>query len=134
MKNIKALFLYGFLIWLIPFVISFFIFPIRESDRIFFETLMTLILAITTGFIITRYNKANPIDSHQEGFIVGIIWLGINLFLDFFVFIIGPFKMPPITYLKEIGLDYLIIPTITTTIGILRRRAMTSESKTHPQA
>lgn len=125
MKNLKALFLYGFLIWLIPFVISFFIFQVRETDRIFFETLMSLILATTAGFILTRYNKTNPIDSHQEGFMVGLIWFGISIFLDFFVFIIGPLKMPPFTYLKEIGLDYLIIPIITTTIGILRRRAIT---------
>jgi hypothetical protein len=123
MKNLRALLSYGFLIWLIPFVTSFFIFTLRESDRYFFETLMTLILVGATSFVLIRYSKRNPIDSAQEGLMVGLIWLFLNLFLDFFVFIIGPLRMDAFAYLKEIGLDYLTIPIITTMIGILHRES-----------
>lgn len=122
MKNLRALLSYGFLIWLIPFVTSFFIYTLRESDRYFFETLMTLILVGATSFVLIRYSKKNTIDSAQEGIMVGLIWLILNLFLDFFVFIIGPLRMDAFEYLKEIGLDYLTIPIITTMIGILQRK------------
>ena len=62
MKNLRALLSYGFLIWLIPFVTSFFIFTLRESDRYFFETLMTLILVGATSFVLIRYSKRNRPD------------------------------------------------------------------------
>lgn len=122
MKNINPTLIYGFLIWLTPFIASNFIFLLRQSDRYFFETLMTLILVSTTCFLLTKYIQKNPITSLKEGFIIGLVWTSISLSLDFLIFIIGPLAMPPINYLKEIGLDYLSVPTITTMIGAVVQR------------
>jgi predicted membrane channel-forming protein YqfA (hemolysin III family) len=117
MKNIKSLIVYGFLIWLIPFVASFFIFQLHETDRPLFETLMTVILTTTIMGVLIKYTKKNPIDSIQEGLLIGLIWLAINLFLDSFIFLWGPLKRPLSDYIKDIGLTYLIIPIITTLVS-----------------
>ncbi len=43
MKSVKKALLFGFLLWVIPFVIAFLIFPIRNSDRPLFESIMPIV-------------------------------------------------------------------------------------------
>ena len=48
-KHIGKVVLFGFILWASVFALSFIIFPVKEADPIFFETLITIIL---TGFTV----------------------------------------------------------------------------------
>jgi hypothetical protein len=41
---------------------------------------------------------------------VGLLWLAMNLILDYPLFAYGPMAMPPAAYYAQIGLDYLTFP------------------------
>ena len=58
----------------------------------------------------------------KEGVALGIIWFGISLVLDLLMFMWGPMKMTFANYMMDIGLTYLIIPTITIGFGYLIER------------
>jgi hypothetical protein len=127
MKNIKKLLLYGFLLWLIPFLLSNFIFMLKESDPIFFETLMGLILALTTAGLLYRYNNSASIAGLKDGLILGVVWMAISLFFDFFIFVVGPLAMPAAQYLREIGMDYLLIVIMAGLVGLLKHATVQAE-------
>jgi len=120
MKNTKSLIIYGFLIWLVPFVISFFIFPLHQNDRVFFETLMSIILITTIMAVLIKYSQTNALNTAKEGLFIGLIWMVLNLILDSFIFIWGPLARPLGDYIKDIGLMYLLIPIITTAVTGIR--------------
>lgn len=58
----------------------------------------------------------------SEGVRIGAVWLAISLFIDLLLFMEGPMKMSLLDYVKDIGLTYLIIPTITIGFGYLLGR------------
>ena len=49
MTSVRKAVLFGFLIWLIPFVVAFIIFPLRESSRPLFESIMPVTVAVDAG-------------------------------------------------------------------------------------
>ncbi len=124
-KNIKLALLYGFLIWLIPFVLSVLIFPIHEQDRPFFESIMPVVLASVTVYFALRYSKTNPIDTLQEGLTLGILWMLICIVIDLPLFSYGPMKMPFVNYWKDIGFTYLLIPVILIGFGLREKKIET---------
>lgn len=119
MKPIKQILLYGFLIWLIPFVVAFLIFPIHESNRILFESIMPVVLTISVVFFANIYFKKLNKNFFKEGLIAGIIWFGISIVIDLLMFMQGPMKMTFANYVMDIGLTYLMIPAITIGFGYL---------------
>ena len=121
MKSIKKTLLYGFLIWLIPFVVAFLIFPIRESNRTLFESIMPIVITICVVFFANIYFKKLDKNFVKEGLLIGIIWLAISFSIDLAMFMQGPMKMSFVDYVMDIGLTYLIIPTITIGFGYLSK-------------
>lgn len=119
MKSIKSALGYGFLVWLIPFITGFLLFPIHESNRILFESIMPVAVAISAVLFAILYLKKQKSDYFQEGIYVGIIWLVISIVLDLSLFMWGPMKMTLSAYISDIGLTYLIIPTVTIGMGAL---------------
>ena len=119
MKSIKKTLLYGFLIWLIPFIIAFLIFPIRESNRALFESIMPTVITICVVFFAVVYFKKLEDNFLKEGVLIGIVWLVMSFGIDLIMFMQGPMKMSFINYAMDIGLTYLIIPTITVGFGYL---------------
>lgn len=111
--------MYGFLVWLIPFVIAFLIFPIHESNRILFESIMPVGLTISVVLFANLYFRTVTKKFLQEGFVLGIVWLAINIVIDLLFFMQGPMKMPFSQYVMDIGLTYIMIPVITTGFGYL---------------
>lgn len=106
---LKLNLLYGFLIWLIPFALSFVLFPLRQSDRIFFESILAVsLVAVTVWFAISARAKG-ILKSWQTG----ILWVLISILLDQAFFTWGPQKMIFVEYWKNIGFGYLVIPMIT---------------------
>jgi hypothetical protein len=105
--------LFGFLIWLIPFLVSFIIFPLRDSNRPLFESIMPVILTLIVVIFSILYFKKADIISIKKGFIIGFIWFIISLIIDLLLFIpSSPMQMTLVDYMMDIGFTYLIIITI----------------------
>ena len=99
----------GFASWLIPFAISFVVFPLKESNAPLFETLMTFVVLITAGVLFQLYFRGRTIFV-QEALFVGLLWLAVNLVMDYPMFAYGPMKMQVWAYYSQIGMDYLTFP------------------------
>lgn len=112
MKSVKYGAIYGFLLWLIPFIISIGIFPLKKTDPAFFQSLMTIVAVAVVVFLTVFYFKKVE-KTLKEGIFLGILFLAISLAFDYFMFIWGPIKMDPQVYIKEIGIAYFIYPIIT---------------------
>jgi hypothetical protein len=122
MKSIKLAVLYGFLLWLIPFIVAFLIYPIRENNYPFFETIMPVTLAVFVVLFAILYMK-NVSDGYiGEGVKIGIIWFLMSLVIDLLMFMWGPMKMPFADYMMDIGLTYLIFPIVTVGFGVILQR------------
>lgn len=109
--------LFGFFVWLTAFVGAMFIFPFHENNRILFETLMSVILTTGTVFWTVVYLKKVDGDFAAHSLKAGVIWMLVNLALDFPVFIVGPLARPITDYVFDIGLMYPVIPVITFGMG-----------------
>jgi hypothetical protein len=119
MNRYHRIVLFGFFIWLIPFVVSVLIFPLRASQRPLFESIMPVVIAIWTVFFAVVYMSGIKSGFQKESVFIGLAWLLISVALDLLVFIIGPLKMPLWDYVTDIGVTYLMIPTITFGFGYL---------------
>ena len=111
--------LFGFLLWLIPFAVSVLIFPLRTSQRPLFESIMPVVIAIWTVFFSILYLTRTGGGFLKEGIFIGLAWLLLSIILDLMIFMEGPLKMPFLDYVTDIGVTYLIIPTITSGFGYL---------------
>ncbi|MBU2607688.1 MAG: hypothetical protein KKF26_00045 [Chloroflexi bacterium] len=119
MKSLKKALLFGFFIWLIPFVVSVIIFPLRTSSRPLFESIMPVVITICVVFFLILYFRKVEDGFLREGIILGVRWLAISLLIDLLLFMWGPMKMTLADYMMDIGLTYLIIPTITIGAGYI---------------
>ncbi len=105
----KRALLLGFLSWLIPFAVSFFVFPMKKSNAPLFSTLMYLIVLFTAGILLALYFRSRPLQV-REAALVGVLWFVMNLIFDYPMFAYGPMKMTALGYYSEIGLVYLTFP------------------------
>ena len=119
MKSLKKALLFGFFIWLIPFLVSVLIFPLWTDARPLFESIMPVVLTICVVFFLILYFRKVEDGFLREGVILGVRWLGISLLIDLPLFMWGPMKMTLADYMMDIGLTYLIIPTITIGAGYI---------------
>ena len=115
--------LYGFLIWLVPFVVAVCIYKVRESNRPLFESIMPVVVAAATVFLANRYHRKRAATDLREWYQVGFIWLLVSLLLDWPMFSYGPMKMTAAEYFSDIGVTYLLIPVIAAGCGHLLRDA-----------
>jgi len=119
MKSFKQVIVYGFLIWLIPFLVSILIFPFKTSHPPLFESIMPVVLTATVVFFSVLYFKDMAEIAVLDGVLLGVIWFGISIILDLLMFMEGPMKMTLFNYMMDIGLTYLLIPAVTTGIVVL---------------
>jgi len=113
MKSTKNALLFGFIVWLVPFIVSILIWPIHESNRPLFESIMPVVGVIVAVKLSYFYFKKVSKSYVAEGVRLGLIWMSISLILDLFMFISGPFKMSLGVYISDIGVTYLLIPVLT---------------------
>jgi hypothetical protein len=104
-------------------------FPLRTSERPLFESIMPVVVAFITVLSANLYFKKVESGLLREGFLLGAIWFAISVLLDLLMFMQGPMAMTIVDYLKDIGLTYLIIPTITISFGFLAEEAKMNKSK-----
>jgi hypothetical protein len=119
MRKTLRIILFGFLLWLIPFVVSFPIFTLRESNRALFESIMPVVVTICVVFFAILHLRKAGAGFLKEGFLIGIVWYLICIVIDLLMFMWGPMKMTFGQYMADIGLTYVIIPTVTVGYGYL---------------
>ncbi|MDX1684897.1 MAG: hypothetical protein R3275_06640 [Saprospiraceae bacterium] len=129
MYSVKKVLFYGFLSWLFPFIAGFFLYSLHESNRVFFETLMPLVIAATGVVLGVLYLKGSP-NPGAEAFKVGLIWMVISIVIDLFLFLPeSPMHLSFMEYIKDIGLTYMIYPIVLLGLG----RASEFKSSTSDQ-
>jgi hypothetical protein len=118
-KSLKIV-IFGFLLWLIPFIISFIIYPLKIGGSPLFESIMPIVITIMVVLLTYFYLITIETDFIKEGIKIGIIWFIINVIIDLFIFLPpNVMHMSFSNYMADIGITYLIIPTITIGMGIV---------------
>ena len=121
MKKILKISLFGFLLWLIPFVVSFAFYDRSGTLQVsydLFKSVMIVISSLMGCYLIYLYFKKTEDDFMKEGLLIGITWLVINLVLDLCV-LVPLTKMEVPHYFASIGLRYLQIPMMCIMAGAL---------------
>jgi len=120
MNKYLKIILFGFLVWLVPFVVSVFIYPLKTAGNPLFESIMPLVITIMVVVLAYLYLKNIKTDFIREGVIIGMAWFIINIAIDLVLFLPpSPMQMSLANYMKDIGITYLMIPIITIGFGYM---------------
>jgi len=121
MKSWKRALGLGFLAWLIPFVVAMFAFPIRESARPLFESIMAVAVTATAVALGLAYLRRVDHGFVREGLQLGLIWFAMCVLIDAPLMLFGgPMKMSFGAYMADIGLTYVVIPVVTCGLAAAR--------------
>ena len=124
MTSLRRALILGVLVWLVPFLVAFMIFPLRESSRPLFESIMPVALAAIVVVLAGWYFGRGTQASLREGLLLGVLWLGISVVIDAPLMLLGgPMQMTIGEYLGDIGVTYLMIPVITSGMAAALARA-----------
>jgi len=126
MKSLKLAIIYGFLVWLVPFVVSVIIFPIHDTNRPLFESIMPVAGVSIAVFLSAAYFRKVGKDFVVEGLKLGVLWFVISILIDSLMFFGGPLQMTVPEYTADIGVTYLTIPVITIGTGFLLEKRKSS--------
>ena len=119
MTSIRKALLFGFLIWLLPFIVAVLIFPLREANRPLFESIMPVVLSATVVVFGLRYLRTVAGTTAREGLAVGVLWLVISIAIDTPLMLFGgPMHMTLAGYVSDIAVTYFMIPIITGGLGV----------------
>ncbi|UCC81460.1 MAG: hypothetical protein JSW46_10595 [Gemmatimonadota bacterium] len=110
--------IFGVLVWLIPFVTALLIFPLREFARPLFESIMPVVVTVATVTFALLYFRRVSTNHLKEGVSLGALWYAISVVIDLPLMLTGPIGMGFGEYMADIGLTYLIIPTVTIGLGL----------------
>jgi hypothetical protein len=109
---------YGFLSWMIPFVVSLPFFARNGQPRFpvdLIKSLMILVGAASGGVLLFRlFKDVRP--SLSNGIAVGSLWVLMNIALDVAI-LIPMARMGAAEYFTGIGLRYLQIPIMAGAMG-----------------
>ena len=127
-KNLKIV-LFGFLVWLIPFAASFFIYPLKAPMYSLFESIMSVLIAIAAMIFSYLYFKNIKTNFVMEGIITGIVWFIIAILIDLLMFLpASPMHMNFTDYMMIVGVKYLIIPVVTVGTGYVAQNNAVTEA------
>lgn len=134
MKAFYKALLYGACVWAVTFLAAMLLFPIHETERPLFESIMPVVLAASAVFFSNMYFSKLELNFLKEGIYLGLLWIIINTGIDLIMFSWGPMKMSLIDYIKDIGLTYILIPVITIGVGFSEERNLKKLLKGVPPA
>jgi hypothetical protein len=118
-KKIKILG-YGFIIWLVPFITSLLIYPIKLYLNPLFESIMPVIITLTVVIFSVAYFRGVNENFFKEGLLIGLVWFFLSIIIDLTLFIPeSPMQMSFTNYMMDIGITYLIIPVVTMGFGYI---------------
>ena len=119
MKRYSKIVLFGFLVWLIPFIVSFAVFPLKKSMNPLFETIMAVVVTLVGVIFVYLYFKKVELNFFKEGILFGLVLFVMSIVIDLLLFMWGPMKMTFGNYMMDIGLTYLIYPIVSGGFGLL---------------
>lgn len=118
--KIKLGIIYGFLIWLLTYIISSIVQPVIIENIEYVNIIVPLSIIIVTGFFGILYIRNIAENEVIEGIKVGILFIIIDVILDIIFFIIPHYKNVLIlNYPMHVGYMIIIMLTITTLLGYL---------------
>ena len=120
MNKYLKMVLYGLILWLVPFIVSFAFVDSQGNftiDETFFKSIMVVTGALVGVVLTVRYFRDVETDYVNEGIVLGLIWLVINLGMDLSMVFGGFFQMTVAEYFTDIGMRYLAMPIYTIGIG-----------------
>jgi nucleoside recognition membrane protein YjiH len=123
MASFRKALLLGLVVWAVPFAVAWTIYPIHESWRALFESIMPVVIAATVVLMSLFYFRRVTRGCLREGVLLGLIWFAVSFVIDLFMFSGGPMRMGFMEYVGDVGLTYLMIPLITTGLGAARAEA-----------
>jgi hypothetical protein len=108
---------YGFLVWLIPTIITsaLIIFP---NTTYLFDIVSALSLFISSAMFSYLYFKSVNINFIKEGIITGITWLILSIVFDLLMILVGISTISLTSYALLVVPLYVIIPVITVSYGL----------------
>ena len=109
--------LYGLVVWVVPFVLSMLLFPLKRAGSPLFESAMAVIVAAVAAGMALIYFRRIHHRYLREGLLLGLAWLAISIAIDLPLMLFPPISMSAGQYFADIGLTYLMIPIISTAIG-----------------
>lgn len=115
-KNLKIAG-YGFLVWLIPSLITFTL-AFFSGSMNFFEIISAVAIAVTVitfSYLYLRDINANFI---KEGVLIGVAWMIINIALDLLLIAVGISQLSLTGYAMYVAPLYILIPAITIGLGL----------------
>lgn len=121
MRNAR-LWLYGFFVWLVPFVVALALSGVKATNRLLFESIMPVVLTLTVVVFLSLDFQTIAGGYLRRGLRAGLVWLGISIVLDLALFSSGPVRMSFLDYMMDIGLTYVIIPILAIAVGRLADR------------
>ena len=118
--KLKLGIIYGVLIWVVTYIISIIAQPLLYDNNAYTNLIMPTIIVIVTGFYgilyIRNFNKNEVI----EGFLGGIVFIIIDIILDFIFFTVLNFRNNFLSdYPTHIILMSVILLMIPTFLGYL---------------
>ncbi|MDD1668413.1 MAG: hypothetical protein LUO97_01290 [Methanomicrobiales archaeon] len=118
-KNLKII-ISGILAWLIPFLVSV---PLYPQGQPIYDLQVTKSVLIVVGALVGAalalwYFRNIGKAFAREGAILGIAWFLINSALDIIVLVYILQGMDPATWAGQIGIRYLLMPIMTTAMGM----------------
>ncbi len=119
----------GLVSWAVPLAASFLFFgpggELTISQPLFKSLMVVLFGGLGAALLVLAFRRIAP--SLQSGLALGCYWLALNLALDLLVLV----PMSGMTigmYFYDIGLRYLLIPIMSTAMGVAVRDAASSNS------
>lgn len=114
---------YGVILWAIPYVTAIPLLALRQTDPIFFKTIMVVEGALLGGILSAVYFLGVRDGFLREGVITSVVWMFVNWGLDLAALV--PFTGHTVPrYFIEIGARYLAMAAPLVAIGyVLEQRS-----------
>lgn len=113
---------FGLLVWLIPFLTGFAVYPLKTAWRSLFESILPVAVCGATCYFGHRFFRGAPGAGPKQGFLVGLLWMALCIAIDLPLMLNPPIRMEWVEYWADIGLTYVMIPLITLSMGSLNQR------------
>src|SRR5262245_53890008 len=89
----RALWL-GLLVWLVPFVVAFAAFPLKQSWRSLFESVMAVTLALTVVPCALLYLRPVRAGLGRDRILLGLLWFVFSVAIDLPLMLAPPRTTP----------------------------------------
>lgn len=119
MNKYLKMVIFGFLVWLVPFLASLLFYNSSGKliiDVFLFKSIMIVVGSVTGAVLLILYFKKIHNNYFNEGIVLGLSWFAINILMDLLVIVII-LGMPVGDYFTRIGISYIVIPVMAITVG-----------------